>query len=170
MKHSGNTQFVTVLMKKAPVITVLEKVHSLKDGGKTIPESPHPAAKATSEQSMECCGTVHLLFCYVLYSLFLTEESERKYNNSIALEVKEYAAKLQMLIKPKYRYKAIGFRGSGKCGKFHTLMPRRTELPWLTCSPSEMLHLFFVYRNCLEIYFFFHITCSLNISTGDNMC
>lgn len=91
-------------MQKAPIITVLEKVHSLKDGRKTIPESPDPAAQATSEQSMGWCGTIHLLFCYVLYSLFLAEESESRYNNSTALEVKEYASLIQMLIKPKYRY------------------------------------------------------------------
>lgn len=154
-----------------PITAVLEKVYSLKDASKKIPESPHPTAQASSEQSMGWCGTVDLLSCYIFYSQSLTEESERRVNNPIALEVKEYGAILRMLIKPKYRDKVVDFGVLGRFGIFHTLKPRRTELPQSTCSPSEMLHLFF----CVQKLFgsfggFFHITCSLNKSTGDKMC
>lgn len=141
-----------------PITAVLENVYSLKDASKKIPESPHPTAQASSEQSMAWCGTVDLLSCYIFYSQSLTEESERKVNNPIALEVKEYGAKLQMLIKPKYRDKAVDFGVLGRFGIFHTLKPRRTELPQSTVLLVKCCTSFSVYRNCLEVLGFFFVS------------
>lgn len=116
-------------------------------------------------QSSYC--SVPCLNCTVL-----EKNLKEKFNNPIALEVTKYVAVLQVLIKIKYRYKAMGFRVLGRCANFHTFMPR--ELTY--CSlPTILAKRYISFFECIErlfwfLFYFFHVTCKLNISRGDTMC